>query len=348
MSAGSRLWTALEAAPGLRAVPAVWKQRLGNDYVAASRFLRPDGNRASAHPCTAPQACGCAHEIIEHAPDDVVSVCRCEPRRCDVRALTPTDILLHEVNRRELCDAVAVALGAAPAWAAVPRLHATWAIGRCGPSPGPQFPVFMTVQVEPDELRGVCDALVAQLGAPFVLVAPTRDLLTPACEEPLRRVRAHFLALADDFTLSAEGAITTHRAGIEILEPFLAAVLPTPKGTGSQGWGGRHLTAKEAAKQLGYSTGAALRKAVDRAPEEDSLHILHQGGPARTRGGRFYEDAVAHVAGMLAGAGEQYVAGVAKRKEAARAARAATPPADPRAAERRLLQALARKEKQSG
>jgi len=114
-------------------------------------------------------------------------------------------------------------------------------------------------------------------------------------------------------------------------------------------WSGRALTAKEAAPTLDYSSGDALLKAVraERIQPGDPLHILRQRGPGRTPGGKFREDAVQHVAGLLAKARKEYDVGVARRREAARAIKAATSRPDPEAAERRIKQALARKEKGS-
>lgn len=114
-------------------------------------------------------------------------------------------------------------------------------------------------------------------------------------------------------------------------------------------WSGPALAAKQAAKALGYQSGQALLKAVsaERIHEGDPLYILRQRGPGRTPGGRFHEDAVAHVAGLLAQAGREYEAGVAQRREQARAVKASTARPDPAAAERRIQQVLARQERES-
>ncbi|MGE0191986.1 MAG: hypothetical protein AB7T63_08070 [Planctomycetota bacterium] len=129
-----------------------------------------------------------------------------------------------------------------------------------------------------------------------------------------------------------------------MLKSFLAAVLPMDR---PDRWSGRVLTSKEAAKILGHQSGTALLKALsaDRIDAGDPLYALRQDGPARTPGGRFYEDAVTHVAGEIASAGDQYKAGAAKRQEQTRAAKAATARPDPAKAERRFMQDLARREK---
>lgn len=229
MGSQQRLWAALESVPGLCAVASEWKALLVDEYVAASRFLRPDGRSASGYPCTSRPQCGCVHDVVEHGPDDIVSVCRCEPRECDPQLLTRADVLLHEVNRRALGEAVARALGAAPEDAPLSHPPMTWKIGTLSPRVGARFPIYLTVQIERDDFRHVVDALVARAEGPFILAAPTRDMFGTVCAEPPQRSKAHFLALADDFVLDADGAVNPRRPVEEILKPFLDAVLPTLK-----------------------------------------------------------------------------------------------------------------------
>lgn len=226
MSAWQRLWGALEAVPGLCGVAADWRPLLGDEYDLASKYLRPTGGSASAYPCTSPRPCGCAHEVVRHGPGDIVSVCTCEPRECDTSPLSEADVVLYEVNRKALGEAVALALGAVPEHAAAPHVPTTWSIGTYSAYAGFRFPAYLTVQLEADDLRRAVDALVARAEGPFILVAPTRQKFRASFEEPLRRARAQFLALADDFTLDAAGTIAPRRPVDEILAPFRAAVLP--------------------------------------------------------------------------------------------------------------------------
>ncbi len=231
MGKSHRLWRALESVHGLRAVAAEWRAHLGEEYKAASKFLAPDGSRASAYPCPAHSPCDCSHDVVEHGPEDLVAVCCCEPRRCDPLPLTRADIVVYEVDRRALGEALAVALGAVAQHASMGGLPLTWSIGTYSPRPGHLFPVHMTVQTEPEDLRHVVDALVARAGGPFILAAPTRDLFRAEYEDVLRRRRAHFISLADDFALDMVGSIRPRRTVSEILAPFLHAVLPASRGS---------------------------------------------------------------------------------------------------------------------
>lgn len=223
---GDRLWQAMEAIPDLCGVEAEWRRRLGEEYDAAERFLRPERRLAESYPCPSPVPCGCTHRVVHHGPDDIVGVCRCEPRQCGTHPLKRSDVVLFKVDRLELGKAVAAALGARPEHADVPDVPMTWCIGIYSPYAGFPFPVYQTAQVEPDDFRQVVDALVARAEDAFILVAPTRDMFQAACTEPRRRVRAHLLPLAGDFVLDASGSVLPRRPVEEILAPFLAAVLP--------------------------------------------------------------------------------------------------------------------------
>lgn len=226
MDARGGFWGALESVPGLCAVSAEWEVLMGRDFAAAMAFLRPTGRRATSVPCPLPVGCGCSHEVIEHGPEDIVAVCRCEPRRCDPVPSTRADTVLYEVDRRRLGEAVAVALEVKAAHAPVPGLPSTWSIGTCAPARALRFPVYLTIQLEPGDSRKVVDAMAARAEGPFLLVAPTRRTVAPDSEEALLRKKAGFVALADDFTLGQGGAIRPGRKVEEILRPVLARVAP--------------------------------------------------------------------------------------------------------------------------
>lgn len=102
-------------------------------------------------------------------------------------------------------------------------------MGAYSPTAGFRFLVYLTVQTESDDLESVVAAIALRGDGPFVLVAPTRDLLTTRCTDVLKRAHAHFLALADDFVLDADGVIHARRPVTEILAPLLPGRDPSPK-----------------------------------------------------------------------------------------------------------------------
>ena len=166
-------WPTLETVPGLSAVDAEWRTRFGDEYAAARSFLRPNGKWATSHPCTARHTCGCAHEVVEHGPDDIVAVCRCG-RRCPTIPLKRSDIVVYELDRSVFDQAIAGAFHLIGEPHTENGLHLTRSLGVYSPHAGFRFPVYLTIQLEPDNFQHVVSSLVSRADGPFVLLAPTR------------------------------------------------------------------------------------------------------------------------------------------------------------------------------
>jgi len=188
-----RLWHALESVPGLATVDAEWKALAGPDHDILRSFLRPNGSLAASYPCA---RCGCAHEVITHGENDIVAVCRCEAQ-CPNITLTKPEIVLYEVNRSALGKAVAAALQISADQAPIDGLHQTARIGLYSPFAGYRFPVVLTLQCEPEDVKMVVEQLVATTDGAFILLAPSTQLIPAAAEDLLKRKNAMFLPLAD-------------------------------------------------------------------------------------------------------------------------------------------------------
>jgi hypothetical protein len=223
------LWSALEQVPGLSGVTADWKKLLGTEYEQVLGFLRPNGKFASSYPCPCSVDCGCYHGVVEHAPDDIVAVCRCEPRRCKTIPIDKTDTVIYAIDRSALNAAIATALQLVPGNEAVDGLYMTSRIATYSPFGGFRFPVYLTMQIEPDDFQRVVDALLARNDQPFILLAPTQDLYSSKCDELLKKRKSHFLALADTLFLEKPGTFTSQNPVQDIMADFLTGVLPTQK-----------------------------------------------------------------------------------------------------------------------
>ena len=224
-----RLWRALESVPGLAAVEAEWKRLIGLEYDSAKAVCRPNGKTASSWPC--PDGCGCAHEVIAHSQDDIVAVCRCEPKRCDTVVLKRTDLAVYELDWGALGTAITSALRFVREDRPVDGLPTTRRIGTYSPYAGFRFPVYLTIQFEPDGFRQAIEGLVAREDGPFILLAPTHGLCGPECERLLKKREACFLPLSDFLTLKNNGTFAMEKPIEDILAGFRAAVLPSPKDT---------------------------------------------------------------------------------------------------------------------
>lgn len=287
------------------------------------------------------------HRVARFGSDRFIGVCTCEPSRCPRHAISRDDLTLRQLDAAAFMGAVADALEASPAPSPIPGLHQTWMMGDLSPRVGRTFRVLMTVQLDSDALRRVVDSLISMGHTAFVLCVPTAAMMVPEADGALTRAKACWLALADEFELRDDGVLAIRRPAAAILRPFFAGVLPTADAP--KRWSGKALTAGVAAPLLRHASRSSLLQATrkERLSESDPFWELRQGGPGRTAGGKFFEDAVHFVRGLLAEAEGEYDAGVAERMRKARAAKAKAGRPDPLVAERRIQQALTRQEKKT-
>ena len=225
-------WPALEAVPGLSAVDAEWRARFGDEHAAAKSFLRPNGRWATSHPCTARPGCGCAHDVVEHDPNDIVAVCRCG-RGCATFPLKRSDIVLYELDRAGFDQAIAGAFNLMGEPDTENGLHQTTLLGVYSPYAGFRFPVYLTIQLEPDDFHHVVSGLVSRADGPFVLLVPTRDLCTSRTEGVLAGRQSAFISLAEDLGLVGRRKLRLHRPLDDILASFRVTHLPASKDDGS-------------------------------------------------------------------------------------------------------------------
>ncbi len=190
-------WQALEAVPGLAAVDAEWKVRFGSDYGTARDFLRPNGRLSSSHPCLVQHGCGCEHEVVVHDPEDIVGVCRCD-RGCETFTLHRSDIVVYELDRRVLDTALAKVFGLFEETDSATDLPGTTRIGVYSPYAGYRFPVYLTIQIEPDDFNRILDGLLSRDDNPFILLAPTRNHCSAMAEKRLAAKGSIFIPLSEN------------------------------------------------------------------------------------------------------------------------------------------------------
>ena len=225
-------WQALGTVPGLSAVAAEWQMRIGEGYESAKPFLRPSGTLASSHPCTERRPCGCAHAVVEHGPEDIVAVCRCG-RGCTTFPLNRSEIAVYELDRTAFDQAVAGAFNLMGEPHTENGLHQTTRIGVYSPCAGFRFPVYLTIQLEPDDFHHVVSGLVSRTDEPFILLAPTHDLCTAPTERMLASRKSAFIPLEEALDLAGRRKLRLRRLLDDILASFRAAHLPAPTDDGS-------------------------------------------------------------------------------------------------------------------
>jgi len=191
------VWHAFEAIPGTAVVDIEWKALLGSDYETAKAFLRPNGKMAASHPCMVQRGCGCEHEVVVHDSEDIVAVCRCE-RGCETFSLQRSDIVVYELDRRSLDAALAKVFGLFEETDSATDLPGTTRIGVYSLYAGYRFPVYLTIQMEPDDFNRILDGLLSRNDNPFILLAPTRNHCTSMAEKRLAAKGSIYIPLSEN------------------------------------------------------------------------------------------------------------------------------------------------------
>jgi hypothetical protein len=221
------IWSEFEHLPGLVRAVADWKSSLGAEFARINDYLKPVHGLASSLPCPAQPQCGCDHAVIEHKRDDLVSVCRCEPKTCDTRAIERADAVVCELNLAALGGGIAEAFGVRADVQHIDGLRATRLVGTFSPQVGVNIPLILTMQTSPDDLQVVVERLMARDDRPFVLLSPTDRHLTPASDRLLRSKKAAFVPLSE--TVIWNGTLSANQSLSEIVPDTIAAVLPPIK-----------------------------------------------------------------------------------------------------------------------
>jgi hypothetical protein len=213
-------WPCLETLPGLIALPRVWQARLDGMFERVKvLILQENLTLAQLLPC--PRGCGLAHDIISRPDGSLVATCGGDPSRPLEILLTPADITPLEMSWTRLGRALCHALG----------LDSRF--GKLQPPNTIQFgawsadgvPAVLTIQAYPGAFRGVVAELVAELGRPFMLFAPTSRHLDVPSLGYLTSARAAFFPLDSTVLLTGDGRLCPAKNPGELFAHFT----PQPK-----------------------------------------------------------------------------------------------------------------------
>lgn len=219
-------WSACEAVPGLAAVEAEWRLKSGDQFDMAKAFLKPRQAPAMSIPCPAEKPCGCYHEVIRHGDGRIAAVCCCEPCSCEVVYVSSGDLVVYELDRQKLHHEIGKVLSLRMSETAVPGLRKTTVIGYDCPQAGCEFPVFLTLQYNPDDFRHVVSSLAAQNSDPFILISSTHEFHTLDCQAILATRRASFVPLSAIIQLANGKERPACSTATTILAKFHESVLP--------------------------------------------------------------------------------------------------------------------------
>ena len=218
------LWRTLDRFAVPATVLAEWRMVVDGDFADAEPFLRVTQELAEGYPCTHPSRCGCQHEVVVHAPDRIVAACRCDERECPSIPLEAADLLIHGLNFKKLCGALARAFRFEPAsgndepFATAPR---AWPVGVFART---HSPVYLCAGPTDETLLVNIEGLIAAQREPFILLVPTELHRSAAAQSLLQRQRCAFIPLARLLSFTGKGQFTAADSIQPVLDRFAAGL----------------------------------------------------------------------------------------------------------------------------
>ena len=266
MKTKTRLWTTLEALTTPAAVLAEWQAALGPEFVAARVYLRPTQDQARTYPCINLPQCDCRHEIVATANDGKFrAVCRCELDNCPPLLLNPCDILIHELDIQMFCRAIRCSFkfDDPPDERATPYgASYVWPVGIYG---NLRSSVYLLIRPSEQEFLKEIEGLITGQADPFILLAPTRQHLTPHVQAVLQRHKAAFIPLSGTLALDAPDRFKVISSIQPILDRFAQGLA---EGTGLV----------KTVEKFGRDIEAVAKGNYELRKENEELRQLHAEG----------------------------------------------------------------------
>jgi hypothetical protein len=221
-----RLWSALEDIPGTVAVLADWRNRLGQDFDAASSLLRPTDEYAHSYPdVNDPYS---YYKVVPHGDDDIVGV---HSNDGSTIKLTKAEVLIYRVDRKRLCQRIAKAFRVSDSQTSVDGAASPILVGTYRPQVGAGFSAYFVIPHESADLQRAVESIAVRHGGSFILVTPTARRMRPDCSSLLKSLQACFLPLTDAVRLEAAGQLVPTPWAEQALRDFCRLV-STGRGDG--------------------------------------------------------------------------------------------------------------------
>lgn len=204
-------WLAFDTVPGGAALPTIWKRQLETHFETfSSLFLKPrPDDLADSVPC--PWNCGCLHKVVRQENGVLHGICQCQGGACGTYTVAPEERIPLELDWSKLSRIVCRAFDLQPKTVKLGFFNTlqigVWPLSSIGSAnedgEGGAIPVVLTLASSRSEFVNILAVLVARLGHPFILLAPTARHLGPAAKELLASTGSAFFSLEAVLALSS-------------------------------------------------------------------------------------------------------------------------------------------------
>lgn len=206
-----QFWQTLDELPGAATDRRDWMARLGDEFLAAQRYLRKTGRRATAIDCPSPGGDGCPRSVIRHAAGTFRAVCRSVTGRCDPVDLDPPDLDILELDAARLHQDLATAL-AVQAATGPSRVGRVVRVGEHGVAAGLAAPVLLV-------LPGPTEPLVEEELRQGGLAAERSVVLAPTAAALPASLRVRLLEHGHQVLHLSDVTVVDRADGLRLVQP---------------------------------------------------------------------------------------------------------------------------------
>jgi hypothetical protein len=217
-------WAALESVPGLIAFPTDWRKHVPDRpefEIFSAIFLKPrPGPPADSVPC--PWNCGCYHKVVPRENGTLAGICQCQRPDCGEYTVLPEERIQLELDWPKLGGALSHAFELDFKIAQL-GLYQTVQIGTWSKD---AIPAILTIPGSQREFLHTVTTLVAKLGKPFILFAPTKRHCPPAAQELLNTLGGAFFPLSHRVVFTGSQLSTPQLSTTQSSSTLFANVVP--------------------------------------------------------------------------------------------------------------------------
>ena len=209
-------WNYLEELPEQVAAWCEWESRLAGWHrfnTFYTHYLRVEGRRVKLLNCPSPCEQGYPRQVIEDSPSNITAVCPQD--KADPIQLKFRDILIYSIRREALHQAVCVSLRINYS---VDRRTEHAHVWHLGDYSGTE--VYITYRTAPAVFADTISSLYLSQQAPFILMVPTVNNITPEIQQFMAKNNSILLSMADELHLQPDGSFMPKRGIAECMNQY--------------------------------------------------------------------------------------------------------------------------------
>ena len=210
------LWNCLEELPVQEAALKEWQSILMGWHsfnTSYTHFLRVEYRRVKQLSCPSPCEQGYPRQVVENFPSDIKTVC--PQNQADPIQLKFRDILIYSIRQEALHQALCTSLKIKYSEDRRKEHEHVWHLGEYS---GTEVYITYRTAILSDSIS----LLYLSQQAPFILMVPTMNNITPEIQLFMVKNNSILFSMADELRLHPDGSFRVKRTIQECMKSFLS------------------------------------------------------------------------------------------------------------------------------